>query len=93
MPSWKLALDAANKLPKTIISYLDSAKRLEAYLAAEGLPLEPQGIRALLVAERDRTSPCSDDVARAGCKSDSRAGRGRIVPARPMLSTPFGKAP
>jgi len=40
--------------PKTIISYLDSAKRLEAYLAAEGLPLEPPGIRAFLVAERDR---------------------------------------
>ena len=40
LPSWKLALDAANKAPKTISSYLDSAKRLEAYLAAEGLPLE-----------------------------------------------------
>jgi hypothetical protein len=30
LPSWKLALDAANKSPKTIVSYLDSAKRLEA---------------------------------------------------------------
>jgi hypothetical protein len=31
LPSWKLALDAAGKSPKTISSYLDSAKRLEAY--------------------------------------------------------------
>jgi integrase/recombinase XerD len=59
LPSWKLALDAANKAPKTINSYLDSAKRLEAYLAAEGLPLESPSIRAFLAAERDRTSPAS----------------------------------
>jgi hypothetical protein len=32
LPSWKLAFDAAGKSPKTISSYLDSAKRLEAYL-------------------------------------------------------------
>ncbi len=40
LPSWKLALDAANKSPKTIISYLDSM----AYqnLTTEGLPLEPR---------------------------------------------------
>jgi hypothetical protein len=37
LTSWKLALDAATKSPKTIISFLDSAKRLEAYLAAQGL--------------------------------------------------------
>lgn len=53
LPSWKLALDAANKSPKTITSYLDSVKRLEAYLAAEGLPLDPPSIRAFLAEERD----------------------------------------
>lgn len=42
--SWKLTLDAANKSPKAIISYLDSAKRLEAYPAAEGLPMKASGI-------------------------------------------------
>jgi hypothetical protein len=42
---------------KTISSYLDSAKRLEAYLTTEGFPLEPEGIRASLVAERERTTP------------------------------------
>ena len=31
----KLALDAASKSPKTISSYLDSAKRLEAYLTTK----------------------------------------------------------
>jgi len=41
-PSWKLALDAADKSPNTITFYLDSVKRLEAYLASEGLLLEPQ---------------------------------------------------
>lgn len=59
LPSWKLALDAANKAPKTITSYLDSVKRLEAYLSTEGLPLEPDSIRGFLAAERDRTSPAS----------------------------------
>src|SRR5215472_12154094 len=58
-PSWKLALDAADKSPKTIISYLDSVKRLEAYLAAGQLPLEPASIRAFLATERDRTTPAS----------------------------------
>jgi hypothetical protein len=38
LPSWKLALDAAGQSPKTISSYLDSAKRLEAYLTTEGAP-------------------------------------------------------
>ena len=32
----------ASKSPKTIISRLDPAKRLEAYLAAEGVPLEDE---------------------------------------------------
>jgi site-specific recombinase XerD len=59
LPSWKLALDAASKSPRTISSYLDSAKRLEAYLTTEGLPLEPEGIHAFLVAERERTTSAS----------------------------------
>lgn len=41
-PFWKLALDATDKSPNTITFYLDSVKRLEAYLAGEGLLLEPQ---------------------------------------------------
>jgi hypothetical protein len=46
LPSWKLALNAAGKSPKTISSYLDSAKRLEAYLTADGLPVEPRTMLA-----------------------------------------------
>ena len=42
LPSWKLALDAAGKSPKTISSYLDSAKRLAAYLTTEGFPSNPK---------------------------------------------------
>lgn len=53
LSSWRLALDAAKTSPQTIISCRDSAKRLEAYLAAEGLPLEPEGIRGFLAAERN----------------------------------------
>jgi hypothetical protein len=63
LSSWKLALDAAGKSPKTISSYLDCAKRLEAYLTTEGLPLEPRRHRAFLIAERER-SP--SDWARHG---------------------------
>ena len=36
----------ASKSPKTIISRLDPAKRVEAYLAAQGGPLEAEGIRS-----------------------------------------------
>jgi len=63
LPSWKLALDAANKSPKTIISYLDSVKRLEAYLATAGLPLEAPGIRGLMEAQ-GRGDPVGIDIAR-----------------------------
>jgi len=59
LPSWKLALDAANKSPKTITSYLDTPKRLAAYLDREGLTLGPAAIRRFLAGERDRTSPAS----------------------------------
>jgi site-specific recombinase XerD len=59
LPSWKLALDASNKSPETIKSYLDSVKRLEEYLAREGLPLDAPGIRGFLAAERDRTTAAS----------------------------------
>jgi site-specific recombinase XerD len=59
LPSWELALDAGNKSPTTITSYLDSAKRLAAYLGSENLELAPPAIRAFLAAERDRTSPAS----------------------------------
>jgi hypothetical protein len=54
-PCWMLALDAASKSPKTIISYLDSVKRLEAYLAVEELPFERPARRAFLASERHRT--------------------------------------
>jgi hypothetical protein len=52
LPSWRLALDAANKSPKTITSYLDSVKRLEAYLTDHELQLEAASIRGFLAAER-----------------------------------------
>ena len=47
-------LDAASKSPKTIISYLDPAKRLEAYPAGGGVPLKAEGIRGFLATEWDR---------------------------------------
>lgn len=59
LPSWELALDAGNKSPKTIVSYVDSVERLGGFLDGKGMPLEPKSIRAFLVAERDRTSPAS----------------------------------
>jgi len=59
LPSWKLGLDAANKSPKTITSYLDTPKRLAAYLDREGLPLGPPAIRGFHAGERDRATPAS----------------------------------
>jgi hypothetical protein len=51
LPSWRLAFDAAGKSPKTISSYLDSAKRLEAYLTTEGFQWNPKASVPFLVAE------------------------------------------
>jgi hypothetical protein len=51
LPSWKPTSDAASKSPKTIVSYLDSVKRLEAYLTSHEVPLEAASIRAFLSAE------------------------------------------
>lgn len=57
IPSWELALDAAGRSPKTLKAYFDSIRRLDAYLAQNGMPLDAPSIRAFLVAERERTSP------------------------------------
>ncbi len=61
LPSWKLACDAANKSPKTIISYLDSAKR-SLPRSTGGLPLEPGAFAPSWwpsATACDRTSPAS----------------------------------
>jgi len=62
---WKPALDAASKSPKTIISYPDCVKRLEEYLAAHELPMEPPSIRGFLAAGRDRAQ-ATGAAGRAG---------------------------
>jgi hypothetical protein len=62
---------------------LDAAKRLEAYLAAGGIPLESPSIRAFLAAERDRTS----HHTRGGSMADAQARegpRGTTQTAAPM---------
>lgn len=56
LPSWRRALSGENKSPETIKSYVDTARRLDAYLTREGLPVGADGIRAFLTAERERTS-------------------------------------
>jgi integrase/recombinase XerD len=56
LPSWELALDAAGKSPKTIRSYLDSVRALDTWLADKHMAPEPEGLRAYLVATRERTS-------------------------------------
>src|ERR1700722_14524595 len=62
LPSWELALDSANKSPKTIKSYTASVRALSRYLRANDMPDGPdetgtEHIRAFLVAERERTTP------------------------------------
>lgn|SRR5215467_3086301 len=65
--SWRLALDAARKSPKTIRSYLDSVRALSRYLAEHGMTndVESTGapeIRAFLATEIQRTSAASAQV-------------------------------
>lgn len=67
IPSWELSLDGASKSPRTITSYLDSVRRLTAWLIEQGLPYgaettDAPGIRAFLAAERERTSAASAAV-------------------------------
>lgn len=67
MPSWALALEAADKSKLTVRSYTDSAKALASWLDAQGLPGDVAGISAtdigaFLVAETERTSPASAAV-------------------------------
>ncbi|MEV4837750.1 tyrosine-type recombinase/integrase [Nonomuraea sp. NPDC049486] len=68
LESWTLALESANKSPKTIRSYTDVARKFVAYLADNSLPCDAERVaaehvRAFLVAERERTSAASADVA------------------------------
>jgi hypothetical protein len=61
----------------------DAAKRLEAYLAADGIPLESPSTRAFLAAGRHRTS----HHAGGGSMADARARegpRGTTQTAAPM---------
>lgn len=66
--SWLLALESANKSPKTIRSYMDVAAMFITYLNDNNLPCDAEGVQAehvrgFLVRERHRTSPASADVA------------------------------
>ena len=61
IPSWELSLQAANKSPGTVRSYLDSVRALAAHLSKAGATAEVDAvtaddIRALLAHVRDRTS-------------------------------------
>jgi site-specific recombinase XerD len=65
--SWQLSLEAAAKSPKTVRSYVDSVKALHAFLVAQGMPTDIEGvdaehIRAFLLAEERRTSAASAAV-------------------------------
>lgn len=62
LPSWQLALESANRSPKTIKSYTASVRSLAKFLRDHDMPddidkVGPEHIRAFLVAERERTSP------------------------------------
>jgi site-specific recombinase XerC len=54
-------LKPQQKSPRTVRSYLDSARALHAFLVRQGLPSDLEGvdaehIRAFLLAEEQRTS-------------------------------------
>src|SRR5690348_8319309 len=65
--SWQLALEAAGKSPKTVRSYTDSVKALQAFLVAQGMTadveeIDAEHLRAFLLAEERRTSAPSAAV-------------------------------
>jgi site-specific recombinase XerD len=65
--SWQLALEAANKSPRTVRSYTDSARWLCRFLVDQDMPADVEGvdaqhIRAYLLAEEQRTSAASAAV-------------------------------
>jgi site-specific recombinase XerD len=67
VPSWELSLQAANKSPKTIVSYLGSVRSLVSFLDAQGLPADSEGVearhvQAFLLAELERTSAVSAQI-------------------------------
>jgi hypothetical protein len=62
LPSWQLALESANRSPKTIKSYTASVRSLAKFLRDHDMPddidkVGPEHIRVFLVSERERTSP------------------------------------
>jgi site-specific recombinase XerD len=62
--SWQLALESANKSPKTVRAYLDSVRSLSKFLTEQGMPADVEGvdaphIRAYLLSEEQRTSAVS----------------------------------
>src|SRR5262249_15207029 len=67
IPSWQLALEAANKSPRTVRSYLDSVRALGTFLSDQGMPSETETVdaehvRAFLLREERRTSAASAAV-------------------------------
>src|SRR6266704_2782768 len=65
--SWQLSLEAANKSPKTVRSYTDSVKALQAFLTAQDMPadveeVDAEHVRSFLLAEERRTSATSAAV-------------------------------
>lgn len=67
VPSWQLALEAANKSPKTVRSYLDSVRAFHAFLVDQGMPggtesVDAEHVRAFLLSEEQRTSAASAAV-------------------------------
>lgn len=64
LPSWELSLAERKLSPKTAEVYLRTGRQLCAFLAANGLPADAEGVdaphlRAFLSAEADRTSAIS----------------------------------
>jgi len=79
--SWKLGLHAPASHPTRSSPCLDPAERLEAYLAAEGVPLEAEGIRGLQATKCDRTIIIDEvgDVQVRSASSISRWPQGDAV--------------
>jgi site-specific recombinase XerD len=101
LPSWELSLQAANKSPKTIVSYTGSVRQLVNYLDDHGLPADSEGVeakhvRAFLASEIERLpSPASAQIHYRNLRVffGWLATEGERTAANPMASVDKPEAP
>ena len=80
--SWQLSLEAAGKSPRTVRSYTNSVRALCAFLDAQGMPSDVEGLgaehlRGFLLAEERARLPSRPPSTSATCWCSSAGSSAR----------------